>query len=1131
MFTIEEIQQMCMKSSTYVKGVELFQNASACVLDINQTKDGGLSIDADVRGSKDRDYAVHICCNAKGKISDYDCECPAYETYPGMCKHCVAAAIEFLAYVEDDEDEEDEYGYGFEDEFDEESDDGFDDEEMASILPFVSRRKPQTSQEILQMIEVTAKQRRLRDEVPNGKIELVPLMTESYSYYGDSGFQLTFRIGAGKMYVLRNLSRFVHAVANGEMVSYGKQLTFAHTKSAFTKEAWEYVQLIVAHVDRRGGYYGNVGREMYLSEGELRHFFLMHIGKTFDYNCSKNRYQSMAVYEKNPSVFCELTEETDGFSLCIKPICVLNLENEIFVREGNKIYHVPEEAALIYGNLGSHLVSEDREMKYHIEKKDMPAFCGSVLPEMEKAKIVKVTPGLLDEFRPKEAEFRFYLDEEKEEVRLKASAFYGQEEYNLLMPFNLANQYRDAVKEQSVLETAKGYFSQENDRKKYLYFSSADDDAMYQLLHTGISQLEELGEVYLSDSIRKKEIVYHPTAQVGVSIKSGLLELKVDSTTFSREELAGILEHYQKKKKYYRLKNGDFMNLEDNAASAVAELLDGLSLSAKELEQEEIALPKYRTCFVDQILQENGGALQVKRNPDYKALIRDMKNVADSDYEVPVPLEEILRPYQKNGYRWLRTLADLGFGGILADDMGLGKTLQTIAYLLAKQDEEMSAASEPETKPQITEGQERTEEQENTMQEVCSLIVCPASLVYNWKKEIERFAPQLSVSVISGQAEERQKLISKENDCAVWVTSYDTLKRDISLYKNISFDTEIIDEAQNIKNHGTQAAKAVKKIRAKAHFALTGTPIENRLSELWSIFDYLMPGILGKYEKFRKEYELPIVHEQNVEKLEQLKRIVSPFILRRVKQDVLKELPEKMEQVVYAEMEPEQKMIYTAHANRLAESLQNKSAEEIHNGKLQILAELTKLRQICCAPSLVYEDYKNKACKVDACMELVTEAIAGNHKVLIFSQFTSVFPILEKWLGYEKIKYYELTGATPKEKRLEMTEAFNKDDVPVFLISLKAGGTGLNLTAASIVIHFDPWWNIAAQNQATDRAHRIGQTNQVVVFKLIARGTIEEKIIGLQEQKQKLAGQILDAEGISASTLTKEDFMEILKME
>ena len=320
----------------------------------------------------------------------------------------------------------------------------------------------------------------------------------------------------------------------------------------------------------------------------------------------------------------------------------------------------------------------------------------------------------------------------------------------------------------------------------------------------------------------------------------------------------------------------------------------------------------------------------------------------------------------------------------------------------------------------------------------------------------------------------------------------------------------------------------MKTIDASFRIALTGTPVENQLSELWSIFDYLMPGLLGGYEHFRKRYELPIVQDEDAEVTKRLQRMTSPFILRRKKQEVLRELPEKLEQIVYARMEGEQRRLYVAERQKLQEEIAGKSGEELAKSRLQILAGLTRLRQLCCDPLLLYEDYTSGACKVDTCMDLIRVAVEGKHKVLLFSQFTSIFPILEEQLRTDEIAYYELTGKTPKEERQRLTEAFHEDDVPVFLISLKAGGTGLNLTAANIVIHFDPWWNLAAQNQATDRAHRIGQKDEVTVFRLIAQDTIEEKIVELQEKKQELAGKILAGEAISAATLTREELLEIL---
>ncbi|RHP44725.1 ATP-dependent helicase [Clostridium sp. AF32-12BH] len=531
-----------------------------------------------------------------------------------------------------------------------------------------------------------------------------------------------------------------------------------------------------------------------------------------------------------------------------------------------------------------------------------------------------------------------------------------------------------------------------------------------------------------------------------------------------------------------------------------------------------------------------------------------MKSVEDSDYAVPDSLKQVLRGYQKTGYRWLKTLDVNGFGGILADDMGLGKTIQIITLLQAE------AKTHPDSQ---------------------TLIVCPASLVYNWENELKRFAPGLTVQTVTGTAPEREEILrqaaevkaevrkqaakaaeansmesatgaalgnlesvqdnlksGQENPALesvtaichpqILITSYDLLKRDIAFYEPFQFRFQVIDEAQYIKNPLTQSAKSVKLIKAQTRYALTGTPIENRLSELWSIFDYLMPGFLFTYSRFRKQFETPIAKDGNLYVLENLRRLSGPFVLRRLKKDVLKDLPDKLETVVYSMAEEEQKQLYTAHALALKEELEQMSGDTYGSERIQVLAELTKLRQICCDPSLCFDRYKGGSAKLDTCMELITGGIAGGHKILLFSQFTSMLELIGARLKKEGIAFHELTGATPKEERIRMAGAFQTDDTPVFLISLKAGGTGLNLTAADVVIHYDPWWNVAAQNQATDRAHRIGQEKQVSVFKLIMKDTVEENILKLQEQKRDLADQIISGEQVSIGSLSKEELLKIL---
>ena len=386
-----------------------------------------------------------------------------------------------------------------------------------------------------------------------------------------------------------------------------------------------------------------------------------------------------------------------------------------------------------------------------------------------------------------------------------------------------------------------------------------------------------------------------------------------------------------------------------------------------------------------------------------------------------------------------------------------------------------------------------------------SLVVSPSSLTLNWQNEANKFASDLKTLVIRGTLTERKKQIKEIENYDLVITSYDLLKRDIEYYeeKNYTFRYIVADEAQYLKNSHTQNAKTIKQIKADTRYALTGTPIENSLSELWSIFDFIMPGYLFNYKKFKSLYEVPIVKDQNENAMKKLKMLIEPFVLRRNKKEVLTELPDKTVTILNNEMEEEQRKIYLTYLaqakQEIAEQIEINGYEKSH---IQILAALTRLRQICCHPGLFISNYQEGSGKLEQCMEILEEAVNGGHKILLFSGYTSMFEIIEKELKEKNIKYFKLTGATKVDERIELVDEFNRNpEIKVFLISLKAGGTGLNLTGADMVIHYDPWWNISTENQATDRAYRIGQKNNVQVYKLITKNSIEEKIYELLEKK------------------------------
>jgi SNF2 family DNA or RNA helicase len=577
------------------------------------------------------------------------------------------------------------------------------------------------------------------------------------------------------------------------------------------------------------------------------------------------------------------------------------------------------------------------------------------------------------------------------------------------------------------------------------------------------------------------------------------LDLEIDTENIDRKDLLEVLEGYKLHKKYYRLKNGDFVNLEDESLQMLRELMDTMHLPPKDFVRGKMHLPMYRTLYLDKLLEEKEG-VYTSRDHTFREMVKNFKTISDADYEVPESLRRVMRSYQKNGFKWLKTLESCQFGGILADDMGLGKTIQAISFLLSQKKEG-----------------------------VTSLVVAPASLVFNWGEEFERFGSELKVQLVTGDQQERQKKIEQYADYDVSVTSYDLLRRDIACYEDKKFTYQIIDEAQYIKNHTTAAAKAVKVIDSQMRIALTGTPIENRLSELWSIFDFLMPGFLYSYDVFKKEIETPAVKNADMDAMARLQRMVGPFIMRRLKTDVLKDLPDKLEEVRYVKFEKEQQTVYDAQIVHMREILAQQSEDEFNKNKIKVLAELTRLRQICCDPHLCFDNYEGGSAKLDSCIELVQSAMDSGHKMLLFSQFTSMLGRIRNRLEENGIPYYMITGETSKEKRLQLVKAFNEDDVPIFLISLKAGGVGLNLTGADVVIHYDPWWNAAAQNQATDRAHRIGQTKKVTVYKIIVRHSVEEKILKLQETKRDLAEQVMSGELGQLGSMSKEELMELLQ--
>lgn len=1029
----------------------------------------------------------------EGEVLDYDCTCPSSLSHSGMCKHVTAVALVFLEHPDT--------FLGYDLNRNAKSSDG-----ISKLLKSVEDRRSTGSGE------------GKRPETEHlGTIDLGVLLT-----HDTQRWSAKFRIsGATARYVIKDLPAFLDAVDKQETYSYGTKLSFAHRKAMFTDHALDIIAFLQRAVsirqelenDQLSSYHlrpKDLEHDLFLSTPELVELLDLldkHVFYVDDLNKLNHKARKAHVIDGNPPIRVEFTSVGDGgFELHRdEPITLVASGNSRYIWQNGAFYRCTPDYAEVEEFLRD-VYSNKNEVQF-ISEEDAPAFCSNVLPSLEKHLEV-IEPPEMEVMRPRPCEVTVCLDRAGKGISCEAYAQYDDERCGLFEAkadrTKLSYGLRDLGAERVVRRLLARYFPVVEGKTTGTQDSPmrlSDEEDITRLLFEGLRELRAHATLLTTPEFDGLISKRHPHASVGISFKANLINLTVSADDLPRGELVALLNSYRRRKRYHRLKDGSFVDLANADLAEADDLLVDLDLMPEDLRDGSAVLPAYRALQLDDLVADE------LKDASFVQYVANFEQRGLSDYQVPAGLHATLRPYQVEGFEWLCTLSDMGFGGILADEMGLGKSVQLISYLLAQKEAHDDCA--------------------------VALIVCPASLVYNWIAEFEKFAPGLRAVAVAGSKPERDDILIQyagENPTGtadVLVTSYDLMRRDVEVYQEIGFSCVALDEAQYIKNHATLAAQAVKSIRSKHRFALTGTPIENRLSELWSIFDFLMPGLLGSYRRFRERYEQPIVDGQE-EAMRRLQELVGHFVMRRLKSDVLVDLPEKSENVVYAHMEGEQLRLYRAHEQRLRESIVGKSTAEFARERIAVLAELTRLREICCDPHLVFDDYEDSSAKLSTILDLVETAIDSGKKLLLFSQFTSYLDIISAHLSEQGIAHYTITGATPKRQRLELVNEFNEDETPVFLVSLKAGGTGLNLTGASVVIHADPWWNSAAEDQATDRAHRIGQTKDVMVYKVIAKDSIEERILALQETKSDLADKLINSEGLSLSSLTRDELVSLL---
>lgn len=923
----------------------------------------------------------------------------------------------------------------------------------------------------------------------------------------DDSISFELKIGrkdmtSNNLYCLKDVNQFLVALEHRVPIYYGKNFTFNIGEQVFSPKDRRLIEFIytLKEISKTATVYKRKqefidGKNIYVPSYMIRNLFnTIQQHRVYLNEGFFHRPVETEILKEKPPVDFDLKIIKDNYVLKSPggmPM-VLGSKNDVFLY-GTIIYLPDYEfcykfAPYIKAFNPAKVVTIPVAQEGDILRKLIPQlnFLSSkvVLSKVIENKIVTAP-----------CKFNFYFDMEDNLVTLKVKVKYDQYEFNIFEDYSEKVIYRDFKRENEIKRKVNYLGFQES---KGRYYLMEDEGYVFNFFKNDIGQLQELGEVYYSENF--KGIRKINNSSIVGTIKSGkydYFELDFKIGDLTPKELTDILRAFRDNLKYYKLKNGEYLDLEELQLKQFLKLLN--TLAPEKLIENKVLIPKNKAHYVEESLdgQDN---ISIDGRESLIEIKNKLKQVDNIDFKVPGLLEPILRKYQKEGYNWLKTLDYLGFGGILADEMGLGKTLQTIAFIL----------SNPVSK---------------------TLIVAPTSLVYNWFYEFQKFAPLLRVATVNGSKEEREEVVKHLEDFNVIITTYNLLKRDLELYKSIFFDYCIIDEAQNIKNGSSQNALAVKTINSKRRFALTGTPVENSLMDLWSILDFVMPGFLFDEKTFSVRYHKKLREEPEV--IEDLNKLIRPFILRRKKKEVIKELPDKIENIITISLEDSQKRVYQAYRNHALDLIKKKVKEdEFKKSKIEVLSYITKLRQLCLDPSLVMEDYKGENSKLEALVELLRNSTEGGHKVLVFSQFASVLKNIAKRLEVEDIQFNYLDGSTSSERRIELVKDFNEGSKSVFLISLKAGGTGLNLTSADIVIHFDPWWNPAVENQATDRAHRIGQKNVVEVIKVIAKGTIEEKILSLQEDKKKLIEQVVEenqsSEGLFSS-LSEEEIIRLLE--
>ncbi len=832
MISLKNIATSATNKKTYERGVEYYnqRRVSGLCSEYNSAT-GNTHVSADVAGSK-YSYESEVTLDSEGKLINHFCDCPAFYSFEGCCKHIVAMLLQYYYRKVTEEHAPVKL-------------------KCAVATDSAARRMiKQYSDKIINSAVSMASQK---------KVRLIPII--GFDAYGRLSLELN--IGCERLYIVKDLFKFYTDISTGSIVEYGVKLKFLHDENAFDEDSRPLLRFFMDKYRELTAYanmqfiYRSDKRYLFLSPHAFDDFFNIFNGQEVQFS-SGQRKTNVIFSDSDPTLELFIKKETGSFSLTMElPEILIAGENRQYLLINGRMLRCSEAYTKATGSLLQAMMEKDGKLT--VGSTDMGDLCTGVIGEISPYIHIKADEEELAPFFPQPLISRLYLDMPSHGLVTGNLKFcYGENEIDAMTEAKVTFQrnLKDELMSQAFV---KKYFEAYDPERRFLYIQ--DDDRIYSLLSEGLDEMSGSVEIYTTDKFKNVSVRKPPQVNVGVRLRSNLIDIDIDTDDFPPDELAQLLNSYRQHKKYYKLRDGSFIGLEEGPLAEISQLAQGLGLKDDDIAQGHATVPKYRALYLDGMLKDSA-QLKMERDVSFKTMVRDIHDVGDSEIEPPESLRNILRNYQKTGFRWLKTMSRYGFGGVLADDMGLGKTIEAIAFLLSKKEE--------------------------SKEHSISMIVCPASLVLNWESEINRFAPQLRAISIIGDAQQRRDLISQIGEYDAVITSYDLLKRDIDLYDGVKFFCQIIDEAQYIKNAVTLNARSVKSVDSMQRFALTGTPIENSLAEIWSIFDFLMPGYLHSHNDFKEKFELPIIKSNDKSALENLRKDAYAFYTAQAQSKCIK---------------------------------------------------------------------------------------------------------------------------------------------------------------------------------------------------------------------------------------------------